>query len=259
MTNPSDFLNRVEHEILELRTVSKSTCAAFADLPLETRAAYARAMQFLDCESAEMIPGEAVTVPAPDRIRASKLMLLSLYLDTSCPAWSSWMLDRMLDAVMGTPGGSVGDLLHALHEVLEEYSCDLSWPVRNLIRDLVIKSFSEHRASYEAADWTWMVQKTIEHSTPAQAYLALLAIPPEIMQTRCAVAILKALAGTPYREEAVNALENDLSDPGAWVLAEMELEGLRNEIRIGVEQSDHGEVTQLDIEATLARVRDPHQ
>src|SRR5262249_28857936 len=229
MTNPSDFLNRVEDEVLRTRTVSESTCAALGELPRESRAAYAGAMQFLGCDAAEMNPGEIVTVPELDRIRASKLMLLSLSLDTSSPAWSSWILDRMLEAVMNTPGASVGDLLHALQEVLDEYSCDLSWPVRNLIHDLVIKCFWEHRASYEAADWTWLVQKTIEHSPPAQAYLALLAIPPALMQPPCAVAILKELEGTPYREEAVGPLEGYLEDPAARLLAEIELDKLRNE------------------------------
>jgi hypothetical protein len=259
MTNPNDFLNRVEHEVLKARAVSESTCAAFADLPLESRAAYGRAMRFLGCQSVGLPASGAVSVPEVDRIRVSRLMLLGLHLDTDDPRWSSWMLDRLLEAVMGTPGGNVGDLLHALQEVLEEYSCDLSWPVRNLIRDLVIKCFSEHGDSYQAADWTWMVRKTIERSTPAQAYLALLAIPPDIMPPRCAVAILKELEGTPYQKEATNALEEDLHDPEARACAEMELEELRKEIRIGIDQADRGEMAPLDIEATLAKVRNHHE
>src|SRR5436305_912390 len=104
MTNPSKFLSRVEYEVRDIRAIRESTCEAFADLPLESRTAYGRAMRFLGCESVEVMPGENVTVPEPDRIRASKLMLLSLYLDTSSPAWSSWLLDRLLEAVIGTPG-----------------------------------------------------------------------------------------------------------------------------------------------------------
>jgi hypothetical protein len=235
MTDPRDFLQRLEHDIRNIGAVSESTCEAFANLPLESRTAYGRAMRFLGCKSVGVPTSDTVSVPEADRIRASRLMLLKLHLDTSDPRWSSWMLERLLEAVMGTPGASVSDLLHAFQEVLEEYSCDLSWPVRNLVRDLVIKCFSEHRASYEAVDWIWMVQKTIERSTPAQAYLALLAIPPDLMTTRCAVAILKELENTSYREEAMNALEEHLNDPEARVLAEIELEGLRNESRIGIE------------------------
>jgi hypothetical protein len=212
-------------------------------------------MRFLGCKSADLPASDARSIPEVDRIRASKLMLLKLHLDTPEPRWSSWMLDRLLESVVGTPGGSVGDLLHALQEILEESSCELSWPVRNLIRDLVVKSFSEHRASYEAADWTWLVRKTIEHSTPAQAYLALLAIPRDLMQTRCALAILKALEDTPYRQEAVNALEEDLEHPETQVRAEADWERVPTEIRLGTDQADRGEVAPRDVDAAVARVR----
>jgi hypothetical protein len=104
-----------------------------------------------------------------------------------------------------------------------------------------------------------MVQKTIERSTPAQAYLAHLAIPPDIMQTACAVAILKELEGTPYRDEAVSALEDYLADPEARVLAERELDKLRNRHRIGIEHADRGEVAPLDLEAALAQARNHHE
>jgi hypothetical protein len=172
MTNHlSEFLRRVEHEVRSTRGASEATCAAFADLPLESRAAYGRAMQYLGCKLMGWPTGGAAPVPEADRIRAARLMLLRLYLDTNDPRWSSGMLDRLLEAVMGTPGGSASDLFHALQESLEEYARELSWPVKNLIRDLVIKGFSEYRDSYQAANWTWMVRKTVERPSPAQAYL----------------------------------------------------------------------------------------
>ena len=42
MTNPSDFLQRVEREVVERSAASRPTCEAFADLPPETRTAYAK-------------------------------------------------------------------------------------------------------------------------------------------------------------------------------------------------------------------------
>jgi hypothetical protein len=103
MTDTSEFLLRVESEVLRTRAVTKPTCEEFADLPSESRAAYAKSLRFLGCESANA-PSEGVSpIREADRIRAVKLMLLSLYLDTSAPAWSSWMLDRLLEAVMCTP------------------------------------------------------------------------------------------------------------------------------------------------------------
>src|SRR5262245_11790936 len=112
MTNSRDFLQRVEHDVRNLGAVSESTCEAFAELPLESRTAYSRAMQFLGCKSVDLTVSSTGSTLGVDRIRASRLMLLKLSLDTSDPRWSSWVLDRMLEAVMGTPGGSVGDLLH---------------------------------------------------------------------------------------------------------------------------------------------------
>jgi hypothetical protein len=218
MTDPNGFVQRVAGEVLSTRAVAKSTCEAFAALPLQARMVYARAMRFLGCEPVEVPPQDTPAVPEVGRIQASRLMLLSLYLDTGTPAWSSWMLDRLMEAVIGTPGGSVGDLLHALHEVLGEYPCDFTEPMRNLIKALIVKSFMEHRASYEAADLGWMVQETIMHSTPAQAYLALHAIPPAIMQPKCAVTILRKLASTPYWKEAIDTLSDDLNNGEAQEL-----------------------------------------
>jgi hypothetical protein len=145
-------------------------------------------------------------------------MLLKLRVDSSDPRWSSLLLDRLLEAVIGTPGGGVGDLLHSLHDLLGEHHGDLTEPVRNIVKDLVVQCFTQHRASYDAVDLRWMVEKTIETPTPAQAYLALHAIPPSIMQPRCAVAIPKALMSTPYWKEAVNTLDEDLNNQEARTL-----------------------------------------
>ncbi len=239
MTNTRDFTQRVEHEVRNSRSLSESACEVFAKLPVETRIAYGSAVRFLGCKSAVWPTTSDVSVSEVDRIHASKLMLLGLYLDTNEPRWSSWMLDRLLQAVISTPGACASDLLHALHEVLEEHSVELTEPVFHLVRQIVVKCFTEHRASYEAADWTWMVRKTIEHATPAQAYLALLALPPDLMP-RCAAAILKELEDTPYRNEA-SWLEEYLGDDDSRRLAE---------------PSARGEVATPEIDVTLANVRD---
>lgn len=227
MTNTDAYLQQVEQELHSTKAVSKPVCEAFAGLPIESRVAYARAMAFVGCETAGVPPDRSGRAGEADRIRAVRLMLLKLGLDSSDPRWSSWMLDRLLEAVTETPGGDVGDLLHALHGLLGEYSCDLTEPVRNITKDLVVQCFTQHRASYDATDLRWMVEKTIEGPSPAQAYLALHAIPPSIMRPRCAVAILKALASTPYWKEAMNTLDEDLNNQETRVLlAEWLAEGI---------------------------------
>jgi hypothetical protein len=255
MTNVEDFLGRVEREIRNSGSVSASTCEAFADLPLESRMAYDKAMRFLGCETPDMPTIRDVSASEVDRVRASRLMLLRFFREPGNPAWSSWLLDGLSEAVMGTPGGSVGDLLYALHEIFGELSVNLTEPVKNLIKDVVVKSFTENRASYETSDFTGVIRKTIAGATPAQAYLALLAIPPSTMPAPCAVAILKGLEGTPYWMEARDTLDEDLQESRSLDLAEWEADGLRKGIGIGLEQDDRGEAAPLDVDAPLARVR----
>ena len=226
MTNTNAYLKQVEDDLRKMREVGKGTCEAFAGLAVESQAAYARAMAFVGCERANASPDQPHRADEADRVRAVRLMLLKLGLDSSDPRWSSWLLDRLLEVLMGAPGGGVGDLLHALHELLGEQPRDLTEPMRNIIKDLVVQCFTQHRASYDAADLRWMVEKTMEGPTPAQAYLALHAIPPSITQPRCAMAILKALASTPYWTEAVNTLEEDLNNQeGRALLREWLAEG----------------------------------
>jgi hypothetical protein len=227
MTRTEDYLRLVEHEIRITKGFSKATCKAFAELPVESRIVYARAIAFVGCDLTTVPVGITAAASPADRIRAARLMLLKLGLDSSDPRWSSLALDRLLEAVMGTPGGSVNDLLHALHGLLGEYSCDLTEPVRNIIKDFVVQCFTQYRASYEAADLRWLVEKTVAATTSAQAYLALHAVPPDIMRPRCAVLILKALASTPYWKEALDTLDDDLNNQEARsMLAEWLREGI---------------------------------
>jgi hypothetical protein len=213
MTTIRELLETAETEILNTRRISGPTCEAFRRLPLETRTAYANAFRFLGCDSIPATAPGGITVSEPDRIRAASFMLLSLYIDTSVPAWSSWTLDRLLEAVLGPPGGSIGDLFHALYSILAEYSCALTEETATLIKTIVIKSFTEHRLSYEATDLHWMVHKTIVQSNAAQAYLALHALPPDIMEPECCISVLRRLVSTPYWAEALDTLHEDLRNP----------------------------------------------
>jgi len=210
MTNVDEFLQQLERDVSSLKAASDSTCRAFSSLPSQTRVAYAESLRFLGCKNVETPCKDTYIVPGPHRIRAAKVMLLSLYLDTDSPAWSSYTLDRLLGAVMNTPGGNIGDLFHALTEILCDGRLNLTEYVANLIKTLVIKSFTEHRSSCESSDLGWMVRSTTECPTPATAYLALLAIPPGFMNAECAHTILHELASTAYFEEAMITLEDAL-------------------------------------------------
>lgn len=259
MTNLEDVLRGVERDVRSNGLVSESTCRAFADLPLHDRAAYEWAMRFLRCRTLDVPSNVAESPSAIDRIRASRLMLSCFFVQPDNPAWSSCLLDRLLEAVMGTPGGTVGDLLDALHEILGEPAIKLTETAKNLIKDLVVKTFTGNRASYDSIDFTEMIRKTTEGATPAQAYLVLLAVPAHSMPASCAIAILKRLEGTPYWGEAKDMLEGDLDESEPRDLGECEANRLRGAIQIGIGQADRGETAPLDVNATLSQVRSRHE
>lgn len=206
MTDKNDFVRQAEFELRNTRTVSLSTCQAWADLPAEAKTAFARAMSFLGC-----IPSGTVGTPSPptaelDRIAAARLMLLKLGLDSDDPRWSSEVLDRLLKAVVETPNGGVGDLFFALFGVLGDYSPELTKPVASLMKDLVVKCFTRYQGSYESVDWRRLVERLGVNATKAQLYLGLHAIPPQFVPPQLADAIAKGLESTAFHDEAASSL-----------------------------------------------------
>ena len=259
MTNINDFLERLEHEVRTLRASSESSCLAFASLPWQSRVAYAASMRFLGCTNIDSPTKGNYEVPEPHRVMASRLMLLSLYLDTDSPRWSSWVLDRLLESVMATPGGTIGDLLHALMDVLSDEGIVFTEYVANLIKTLVIKSFTKYRSSFNSADLRWMLDRTAICPTSAKAYLAILAIPPSIMDARCARSILRELASTPYFEQAINTLEDELDrgdvDAARKMTANSRPEDSRGMLPVGIERAGRDTEGPPAPEATLAKLR----
>ena len=206
MIDTTDFARRAEDEVRLSGAISPSTCQAWKDLPPEGQAALDRAMAFLGCQPGprlESIPGGTREL---DRVAAARLMLLKLGANRSDPTWSSEVLDRIVSAVMRTPGGSVRDLYLALNGVLGDYPCELSRELANLIKELVKKCFTKHRSSYESVDWKQIAQRISGNATKAQLYLALHAIPPQYVSPGLAESIVSGLESTPYHQEAANLL-----------------------------------------------------
>jgi hypothetical protein len=144
-------------------------------------------------------------------VQSAKLHLLRLNAQTNDPAWSSLMLERMLDAVMAVPGGEMGDVIVALHDVLGEHHVGLSGPTGHLIVQVVVGACSRNRASYEASDLSRLTGDLLDPNsriTPAQAYLMLHAL-PEAITRQGRDRILTLLSETPYGDEA-----RDMLDPG---------------------------------------------
>lgn len=199
MIDTIDFARQAEHDLRGDRKLGPSSFQAWQDLDPASKAAFAPAMTFL------LTNGGADATNEADRIAACRLMLLRFYLDKEEPAWSSYLLDRFLEAVMATPQGTLADLFHALYDLLANHS-KLSGPLANLTKQLVIMSFTRHRKSYDGVDWAPFVRKASAGATPAQLYFLLHALPPEQVNPQLAQAMAKGLAGTPFQEEVDTAL-----------------------------------------------------
>jgi hypothetical protein len=218
MTDAEFLWRRAEDEMRRTRTLSEATRQEVAGLPLETRVAFAKAITLAGFDATDE-PLSSTAVPEVDRLSAARLMLLTMRVDSDAPAWSSWMLDRTLEAVAGLTGGSIGDLFRALYQLLGEHVGALTKPTAGFIKDVVIGGFSRYRESYTSSDWRWLAERVGESPTPAQAYLALLALPPADLSPSAAVGILRSLVNSPYWGNAVAAVEDAVrNDEGRHLL-----------------------------------------
>jgi hypothetical protein len=206
MIDTNGFARQAELELRHTRTLSQSTCQAWATFPVAARTAFGRAMAFLGCQPSGTGAESSPTISEADRVAAARLMLVKLGVDSDDPRWSSDVLDRLLKSVMEAPDGSVGDLFHALFGVLGDYSPQLSKPLASFLKDLVVKCFTSHQRSYESVNWRLLVDRLSGNATKAQLYLALLAIPPQFVPASLGEAIAKGLASTGFREQAASAL-----------------------------------------------------
>ena len=148
-----------------------------------------------------------------DRVNAVVLQFNKFELDTSDPKWSSWALDHFFEEVTSAPNGSLRDLYQGLDAALKAYSVELTPTVANLIKDVVVQGFTQHRSAYNSMVWDWANKELSQGASPARCYLFLLALPPETATPQSVVTIDRALQGTPYQQEAADTLADDLEKP----------------------------------------------
>lgn len=122
------------------------------------------------------------------------------------PAWSSSQLEQMVAQILSAPDGAVADVFRALWAILGESRAEPSDAVVNLVRDLVRLAFTQYRSRYEAEDFQWMADALKSDHTPAQAFLALYALPKRWIKAARA-RILGSLSGSRFFDEARRQLE----------------------------------------------------
>jgi hypothetical protein len=148
-----------------------------------------------------------------DRVQGVMLWFKRFELDTSDPKWSSAALDRFFKEVTSAPSGSLGDVYQGLDAALKTYSVELTDTVANLIKDVVVQGFTQHRSAYDSMNWCWANEELSQGVSAARCYFFLLALPPEKATPESVVAIYRGLQDTPYQQEATDTLSDDLENP----------------------------------------------
>jgi hypothetical protein len=208
MTKTSVFINDVETDLRTTRQISEATKASFDALPAESRAAIRQMTTFVGCET-PAVEGSYPTDPQ-DRVNAVAIMFLDFQIDTHDPKWSSWRLEKLLEAALKTPQGEVVDVIRGLDLALKKYNVNLTDTVANLVKDVVILGFTRARTAYEQASWGWANEELTKGVSAARCYLFLHALPPGKASPSAIVAILRGLDGTPYAAQAVDIRSDDL-------------------------------------------------
>jgi hypothetical protein len=126
------------------------------------------------------------------------------------PAWSSWGLEQTIEKIVGHDGSGLRDVFAAFWELAGQPDVRLTRWMVNFILDIVRLCFRRYRQRYDAEDFLWMAERVQRGCTPSQAYLALMALPPDFKNAACRSAILSSLKGTEFLEKAERMLAPDL-------------------------------------------------
>src|SRR5262245_23016168 len=208
MTSAEPWMERVEQELRHSGGVSPALCADLEASSSPFAEAFQRALAFLGCEIVRAGRDHRLATE-DERVAATRLMLLKLQSHTAAPRWSSFVLDRLVDATMGTPGAHVTDVVVALHALLGELGSEMNREVANLVRDLIVTMFRRFAGQFVDAHYLDALRRVIDSTqalAPAQAYLVMHAL-PEAAQPQYRGRILEALRDTPCAAEARQFLE----------------------------------------------------
>ena len=136
-------------------------------------------------------------------------------LHDSDPKWSSWLLERLFDAVPGGDVGAMTELLRGLDLALKRNDVRLTDCVANFILDVAKTALVWRRKEglSEQADWNWANEELARGVEAARAYLFLWVLPPDRAMPGSLLAILRGLEGTSRFDEAMNNLAEDFERP----------------------------------------------
>lgn len=126
------------------------------------------------------------------------------------PKWSSRLLDRLFERVLGEPQSTMTGLLRGFDLALARHEARLTESVAALINDVVVTAFTRYRHLYDQAEWEWANDALARGTTAARAYFFLHALPPDQAAPESLLSILRALEGTSRFDEAVSTLSEEI-------------------------------------------------
>lgn len=127
------------------------------------------------------------------------------------PAWSSHALEHAVKLMLAEPGASHSVILRAVWDLMNSSQIPLDRDVANFVSDLVQTCFLLDRRGYTRERHDWIRRELGRSATPAQAYLALRAL-PEYELVLCQREIVAALEGSDFLEEASRTMAAALSE-----------------------------------------------
>lgn len=207
MTDLSTFLDRATGDVATTRKVGAESWAAYEELDSGTRLALRKVAAFLGHQD-EIAAGDPAPIDPAARRRIAALLLLRFAIDTDEPVWSSKALEDLVEAQLSLPGGGVDDVFAAAIGIWARHDPPLSPAVVNFVRAITVLCFTQYRRSYQAGDFTGLIDEFGAHPSRAGAYLLAHALGPEHWAAARPV-ILAALDGTPQHDQVDLMLSED--------------------------------------------------
>lgn len=204
MIDDKIFQKIVEAEVRRTRRFDEAV-KSVGNVAASVAAAYCPIFRALKYECPDV---QAEQTDPDSRIGAAKAAMFRFSLDTGNPTWSSYLLDRVVDALEATPSSSADDLYTAIFEILTDYAVPLNTVVANLFKDLFRRIPFFTKLYWKRAKLPFDSKHIFEGK--AQAYLLFGImyqadrLTPEIQEK-----VFEQLSGTEFKQE----LEDILTRP----------------------------------------------
>lgn len=205
MTQSSDVLIQIENTLRLGENLPEELCAQYFSLAEEDQIAYSRALIFAGCKELAVTSNLDTNIPEVKRIVAARLMLLRLGLHTDDPRWSSWLIRKMWDTVLETPGGKVTDLYKACFELLLAFEEAIPLYVGRFILAATYngryRNFPSMKTAHERGNFASLRDALDNNPNPSQTFLIIQAFPYNMLSLDHCIKILKILAESGVETE----------------------------------------------------------